>query len=192
MTAIQRVFAIESLFEKIYELSKPVFEDKFKKLIEDVHYDEMYDDAEYISPNMFVLEILQKLKSGAETANAKHGYMYHYGGDGSAWGNAFDLLRDAYRITKPAFEMKFYSTDEPFRWNLEKGAKWLQENCETYYEHMLEIASIDSVEKDFAEDEPDYWGDLEVEIVVKSQKERVEAICWIEEYMAVGHKRMDM
>lgn len=190
MLASSAVLSNDDLFNKIYEYSKPVFEDKFTPLLKDANFDDLYDDYEYLQQTMFVEKLLEQLKENRNVANAKHGYMYHYGGDGSAWGNAFDILKDAYRITTPSFQMKFYSTDEPFEWTIDSGKRWLQDNFEKYYNNMLEIASIDSTvsENDIADESPDFWGDLEIEITITNHKERIEAICWLEEYIKVADR----
>lgn len=186
------VMTNDTLRGMIKEYSKPVFTDKFYKILENVHYDEIYDDGEYVSPNMFASELLEQLKENRQMkASFTHGYMSHYGGEGSAWGNAYDKICEAYLATDTKFSMKSVTDDGFFEWTPETGREWLADNFDHYCEVSEEVDEYENNEKKYYESPPDYWGNLTIEITCESEEERRDAICWLEEYLEVGHKLMD-
>lgn len=190
---ISTVMHMPELFKRVQAYAKPVYEEIFTPIVKNLYYDEMYDDGDYISPTMFVDELEEGLKRGDECVRVTHGYFHHYGGEGSSWENAFDALVEAnQKSTNKWFTMRCIAEDEPFQWNEESGKEWMRINFENYCDHMEEVRSIDScVSLSDIYQEPDYWGNLTVEITVKNDKERSDALCWLREFQTVGTRFAD-
>jgi hypothetical protein len=180
---MNKVMNNEYLREIIKDYTKDVFAETFKNTLKGVYFDEMHDDGDYISSYMFTRELLEQLRCGMK-ASYTHGYLYHYGGEGSAWGNMYDKLVEAYNNTTTKFEMISVSKDEPFEWTPEDGKIWLNTN----FEHLCEMyeETQDKSEEPYYESQPDYWGDLSIFIHCRTEEERRDAICWLEEFISVA------
>lgn len=185
MAAISQVMNTPELFKLVKAYLNPVYEDIFLTVLSDVCYSELYDDGEYISSSMFVDELLEELKMGKTDVKITHGYMYHYGGEGSAWGNAYDKLNEAREKTdKKIFTINCFTRDEPFDWTPALGIKWMYK----YFYHYCEMINESNSSESDEFTEPNYWGNLTIQISVKTEAERRDAICWLEEYQKVGNE----
>lgn len=169
---------------------------KFYEILKDKYYDDVYyyseyskeyrlmtyNEYEYISPNMFSNKLLKQLKSGLK-ATYTHGFLFL--DEGSAWEYMYNWLKKVYSFTKPKFEMTFERM-QPFKWAVWEGQEWIRNNFKKIY-HSLEEYNSDEF-YDYMFFAPTRWGDLTISIHCKTEEERLDAICWLKQFMATANK----
>ena len=91
----------------------------FLGTLRDMQWDDACDDG-HVSSGMFVSDLLHQLQDrGCALASSTEAFYSYYGGEGSAAGQVFDALEEAYRETKSAISgwALHFATGKPgFDW----------------------------------------------------------------------------